>query len=83
MEELFNVCQFFADDTYEYVERRLTAEHAVERAKSCTETVGARVGTTTRVIITDADDLTVFEWRFGAGVIFPTPEMRAAHAAGG
>lgn len=79
--ELFSVCQFFADESYEYVERQLPAKEAVERAKRCTETVDARVGTTRRVIITDSGDMTVFEWRFGKGVTFPTPEQRAAHSA--
>lgn len=82
--ELFDVVQFFADsdDSYEYVHRRLPAKDAVDAAKRLTETVGARLGTTKRVIITDTGDLTVFEWQFGKGVTFPTPEQRAAHAAG-
>lgn len=78
--ELFNVVQFFPDGGYEYSNRGLELRAAVERAKALTETVGARIGTTTRIIITDGGDLTVFEWEFGKGVTYPTPEMRAAAA---
>ena len=67
----FSVCQFFANDSYEYVLRSASAKDAVHTAKRFTESVGARIGTTARVIITDADDFTVFEWKFGEGVMFP------------
>lgn len=78
MEEVFDVWQFFPDDTYERMRSRLTAKEAVEEAKRLTETLGGRLGTTRRVIITDDGDNTVFEWRFGEGVTYPTPEMRKA-----
>ena len=80
-DELFNVCQFFPDGTYEYHSRNLPAKEAVEAMKRCTETVGARIGTTARVIVTDWQDCTVAEWQFGKGVTFPTPEMRTAAPA--
>lgn len=69
--ELFNVCQFFADDSYEYVRERVSAEEAVIAARHYCSSVGAQIGTTTRVIITDMGDSTVFEWRHGEGVVFP------------
>lgn len=75
--ERFSVCQFFADESYEYVRERVTADEAVETADHYIHSVGAQIGTTRRVIITDADDFTVFEWRYGEGVVFPTPEQRA------
>jgi hypothetical protein len=74
-DELFDVCQFFPDGTYEYHSRNLPAKDAVEAMKRCTETVGARLGTTVRVIITDGGDSTVAEWIFGQGLTYPTPEM--------
>jgi len=77
-DELFSVVQFFADDGYEYVLNNVDARTAVECAKRLTETVGGRLGTMRRVIITDTGDLTVFEWKFGEGVTFPTPAERAA-----
>jgi hypothetical protein len=71
----FSVYQFFSNDKYEEVLRFVDAETAVRRAKSLTEPVGDRPGTTVvRVIITDALDLTVFEWQRGKGVTtFPPP----------
>jgi hypothetical protein len=70
----FSVCQFFADGTYEYIIRNVNAQTAVETAKRFTESVGARIGNTKRVIITDSGDFTCFEWEFGKGVIFPPRE---------
>lgn len=67
----FSVCQFFPDENYEYVRRFVSAEEAVEAAKHYCTSVGARMGTTTRVIITDGGDSCVFEWEFGKGITFP------------
>lgn len=77
-ENEFSVCQFFQDGRYEYVRRYVGAKEAVETAKRYTESVGARLGTTVRVIITDGDDNTNFEWKFGEGVTYPPPEMVAS-----
>lgn len=70
-DELFSVAQFFPDDSYEYVCRRVAARQAAETAKRMTETLGAQLGATRRVIITDDGDDTCFEWRFGEGITFP------------
>lgn len=67
----FNVVQFFDDGTSEYVRRHVDAKEAVETAKLYTESVGARIGTTVRVIITDDGDMTNFEWKRGEGVTYP------------
>jgi hypothetical protein len=67
----FNVCQFFADDSYEYVARHIDSASAVDLAMRLTDTLGARLGTTRRVIITDGGDDTNFEWLYGKGVTFP------------
>jgi len=69
----FSVYVFFPDGSYEAVLRWVDAKTAVEKAKSQTETIGARIGTTQRIIITDGGDITVFEWRFGEGVTYPKP----------
>jgi hypothetical protein len=69
--ETFSVYQFFEDETWERVAAGIRAEAAVKRAKALTETVGARIGTTARVVVTDQDDTTCFEWRYGKGVTFP------------
>jgi len=72
--EPFNVVQFFEDDTYEYVRRNVSAEDAVKASKHYTDSVAAKVGIVTRVIITDDGDNCCFEWKFGVGVTFPTKE---------
>lgn len=66
----FSVCQFFDDGSYEYVRRFVSAEEAVKAAKHYTESVGAKIGMTQRVIITDGGDCTNFEWQFGKGITF-------------
>lgn len=66
----FSVCQFFENGNYEYVRRFVDAKEAVEAAHHYCNSVGARLGTTVRVIITDMGDCTNFEWQFGKGVTF-------------
>ena len=34
----------------------------------------AKSGSINRIIITDGDDYTVFEWKRGAGITWPLPE---------
>jgi hypothetical protein len=69
----FSVYQFFPNDMYEEVLRFVDGETAVRMAKNLTESIGGRIGTTQRVIITDGDDITCFEWVHGKGVTFPPP----------
>jgi hypothetical protein len=71
MNELFSVCQFFMDDSYEYVRRHVTLEKATEAFKFYTTNVASRIGTTTRVIITDGGDCICAEWEYGKGLVFP------------
>jgi hypothetical protein len=71
----FSVCQFFADGSHEYVRRFVDAENAVKAAHHYSHNVAARLGVVERVIITDGDDYTCFEWKRGEGVTFP-PEAR-------
>jgi len=77
MEGEFSVCQFFPDGSYEYVRRNVSAEEAVTAVKHYTTSVGARIGTTKRVIITDGGDCVNFEWEFGKGITFP-PQLKGA-----
>lgn len=69
-EELYNVVQFFEDDSYEYVRRGVTAEEAVNAAHHYCHSVGAQLKFTKRVIITDMGDCINFEWVNGKGVTF-------------
>lgn len=71
MSNEFSVCQFFSDDSYEYVRRYVSPEDAMEAFKHYTTSVGARIGITKRVIITDGYDYTNMEWKYGEGITFP------------
>lgn len=73
-EERFSVVQFFPDDSYEYVRERVTAQEAMKAVEHYINCVGARLGTTRRVIVTDSGDCTCFEWIYGQGITFPPTE---------
>lgn len=75
MSERFNVYQFFDDATNEEVRRGVTQEQAIKAVQHYTDCVASKMGIIRRVIITDDLDLTIFEWKFGEGVVFPTPEQ--------
>ena len=77
----FSVCQFFEDGTYEYVRRMVGAQEAVEASKHYTTSVGARLGLTRRVIITDGGDCINFEWKFGEGITYPPRAPSGRRAA--
>lgn len=70
-DQLFSVYQFFERGGYEKVLELVRIEHAARSAKYLTESIGARCGTTTRVIITDSGDSIVFHWEYGRGITFP------------
>lgn len=72
----FSVCQFFEDDSYEYVRRFVDAEEAMAAVTHYCNSVGAKLGMTRRVIITDAGDCINFEWKYGEGVVFPPQEKQ-------
>lgn len=70
----FTVVQFFPAGDYEYVLRDVSAKEAFGGFQSLITSIGALLGTTARVIITDGGDSTNAEWVFGKGITFPTPE---------
>jgi hypothetical protein len=70
----FSVTQFFADGSYETVRKFVSAEEAVKAMQHYCTSVGARLGTTVRVIITDGGDSCNMEWVHGEGIVFP-PEL--------
>ncbi len=73
----FSVYQWFhpmAGDQHECVKQYVGPEEAVQCAKSLITSVGGRLGTTCRVIITDGGDCINFEWEFGKGVTYPKRE---------
>jgi hypothetical protein len=67
----FTVVQFFPDGTYEKVREFVDANESVAAAVNYCASIGARIGTTRRVIITDGGDCIVYEWVHGKGVVFP------------
>lgn len=74
MNETFSVAQFFEDETYEYVRQHVSKDEAVKAFKHYCTSVGARIGMTKRVIITDSGNLICAEWKYGEGLVFPKPE---------
>jgi len=66
----FSVCQFFPDETYEYVRRYVSAEEAFKAFLHYCTSVGAKLGTTRRVIITDDGDSCNAEWKWADGVTY-------------
>lgn len=72
--DLYNVYQTFQDGSYEQVRSWVPAEEAVEAARHYCRSVGAQLGFTVDVKITDADDCCVFHWVRGKGVVFPPRE---------
>ena len=70
----FSVCQFFPDGAYKYTRRFVSAAEAVNAFDHYTHSVGARLGMTVRVIVTDGGDNTNMEWEFGKGITFPKKE---------
>jgi hypothetical protein len=71
--ELFSVCQYFKDGSYEYVRRNVRPEEAVRAFDHYVASVGARMGLTTRVMIIDQGDCCNAEWVYGQGIVFPPP----------
>lgn len=76
MAPTFNLVVWYGK-SYDYEMRDVSAQSAVEGAQRITNSVGAKAGIITKVIITDSGDFTNFEWRYGEGVVFPTKEQVA------
>lgn len=74
-----SVYQFFANGKWELVENLVDLETAVRTARALTESVGAKIGLTSRVIIMDAAGFTSFEWIKGRGLVFPKSDIRSGH----
>lgn len=74
-DELFNVVQYFENDSYEYVRRNVTAEEAGEAFTHYTSSVAVKLGIVKKVVITDQGDEINAEWVYGKGLVFPTKEM--------
>lgn len=72
MADKFRVFMFHQDGTnQEETLEPVGAQEAVAKAKRLVDSLPAQTGSIVRVIITDMDDITVFEWVYGKGVVFP------------
>jgi hypothetical protein len=71
----YSVCQFFMNDTHEYVRRWVGPEEAMAAFKFYTQNVASRMGIVQRVIVTDGGDCTNAEWVYEKGITFP-PEAK-------
>lgn len=69
--DLYSVVQFFPNESYEYVRTHVPLEEAIPAFQHYISSVGARLGTTRRVIITDSGDCCCAEWKFGEGIVWP------------
>ncbi len=67
----FSVYQWFVDGSQEEVLSWVRAEPAVKCACSLARSVGGRMGTTRKIMITDGADCCVWEWRWEYGIVFP------------
>jgi hypothetical protein len=81
MEEMttreFSVFQWFVDGQYERYVHHVDLETASKKAVHLATSVGATLGTTVRVIITDGGDCIIAEWKKGEGFVFP-PDLAEA-----
>ena len=73
-DEKFSVYQYFRDGRYERTDELVDKETACRRFAHFTQSVGAKVGAVTQVIMCDGGDNCVMEWHYGRGVTFP-PEL--------
>ena len=70
-----SVYQFFANGKWELIESFTDTEMALRTARALAQSVSAKIGLTSRVIIMDEMGFTSFEWVKGRGLVFPTSDM--------
>lgn len=70
----FSVAVFYSNDTHEYTRRWVSPKEAFENFLHHCQSVGAKLGYSQRVIITDGLDFTNMEWKWKDGIVFPADE---------
>jgi len=70
----FSICEFIKQH-HEFVCRRATLTEASRRIVMCVNSTYARDGVVTRIIMLNGQNRIVFEWKYGAGVVFP-PKLK-------
>jgi len=76
MGEQFSVRLYYDNGEQKDVYRFVSAQEAYRGFQYYTSSLGARLGSTVRVIIIDGDDCMVREWKLEQGVTFPPPGRR-------
>ena len=69
---VFSIYQFSVTGKCERLAAFIDCGSAVSKAHVHRCNLAAQMGVTRRIIVTDGDDHTVWEWRWGKGVVFPT-----------
>jgi hypothetical protein len=72
----FTVHQFYADECCERVLELVDRATAMAHATRLIGSVGALLGTTVRVVVTDSAEETVFDWKSSEGMICQPTEAR-------
>jgi hypothetical protein len=70
--EQFAVLLFLDDGKRKYARRFVSAQEANGTFEFYTHSIDARDGRTVRVVVTDAHDCILREWKIGQGVTFPS-----------
>jgi hypothetical protein len=76
MGEQFSVRLYYDNGEQKTLRRFVSAQEAYRAFQYYTKSLGARLGSTVRVIIIDGDDCMVREWKVEQGVTFPPPKRR-------
>ena len=72
----FSVRLYYDNGEQKDVYRFVSAQEASRGFQYYTSSLGARLGSTVRVIIIDGDDCMVREWKLEEEVTFPPPRRR-------
>jgi hypothetical protein len=71
----FSVYWWDPEGNYHRERQWVGLEDAIWFAKSFTTRPAARAGFVTKVIVTDGGDCCIWEWQYGKGLTWPTPDM--------
>ena len=70
----YSVYLWFEDGSYHRELQHVDMVTAVAKATSMCTNVGAQMGITQKVMITDGGDCSIFEWEHGKGIVHPPEE---------
>jgi hypothetical protein len=73
--EQFAVRVYYDNGEHKDVRRFVSAQEACRAFQHYTSSVGARLGSTVRVIVIGHNDCIVREWKFGVGITYPPSDL--------